>query len=191
MNENVIRRGTVDIGAGTVIQDNVVLGHLDDGLLTIGGNGIIRSGTIIYSNVKIGNDFKTGHHALVRENTEIGDNVLIGTNSVVDGNCKIGNNVSVQTAVYVTAYTTLEDDVFMGPCSVTANDKYMRVGARLEGPVIKKGARIGANSTILPAVVVGEQAVVGSGAVVTRDVPSGATVAGNPARPIKPKVQAE
>ncbi len=185
MTENIIKHGKVNLGPGTVVGDNVVLGHLEDGLLTIGENSIIRSGTIIYSNVKIGNNFKTGHHVLIRENTEIGDNVLIGTNSVVDGNCKIGKNVSVQTDVYVTAYTTIEDDVFMGPFSVTTNDKYMQVGAKLEGPHIKKGARIGANSTILPAIIIGEQAVVGSGAVVTHDVPGKTTVVGNPARQIK------
>ena len=177
----------MNLGSGSVVEDNVVLGHREDGILTIGENSLIRSGTVIYSNVKIGNNFKTGHHVLVRENTEIGDNVLIGTNSVVDGNCKIGNNISVQTGVYVTAYTTLEDDVFMGPYSVTTNDKYMQVGAKLKGPLIKKGARIGANATILPAIIIGEQAVVGSGAVVTHDVPSKTTVVGNPARQIKGK----
>jgi len=187
MTENIIKHGKVNLGAGTVVEENVVLGHLEDGLLIIGENSLIRSGTIIYSNVKIGNNFKTGHHVTVRENTEIGDNVLIGTNSVVDGNCKIGRNVSVQTNVYITAYTSLEDDVFMGPCSVTTNDKYMQVGAKLKGPLIKKGAKIGANSTILPAIIIGEQAVVGSGAVVTHDVPGKTTVVGNPARQIKGK----
>jgi acetyltransferase-like isoleucine patch superfamily enzyme len=182
---NVSKLGNVILGVNCLIQDNVTLGNSESGLLFIGDNALIRSGSIIYSNVKIGNGLKTGHNVLVRENSKIGHNVLIGTNSVLDGNCSIGNNVSVQTDAYITAYTTIEDDVFIGPRAVTTNDKYMYYGAKLIGPTIKRGARIGANSTILPGVVIGEGAVVGAGAVVTRDVPAGATVVGNPARILK------
>jgi len=173
------------IGMNYIIQDDVIIGHSDKGHVVIGDNALIRSGSIIYSDVKIGNNFKTGHRILIRENSEIGDNVLIGTNVVLDGHCKLGNNVSVQTGAYITINTTVEDNVFIGPRVVTANDKYMITGAKLIGPTIKKGARIGANSTLLPGVVIGEEAVVGSGSVVTRDVPAGATVVGNPARILK------
>ncbi len=181
---NVIQKGKVILGKNTVIGDNVTLGHRDDGTLEIGDNAVIRSGTTIYSDVKIGANFRTGHNALIREKTVIGDNVLIGTNVVVDGSCTIGNNLSAQTNVYITTLTTIEDDVFMGPCSVTTNDKYMQSGAELKGPLLKKGCRIGANSTILPGIVIGEQAVVGSGAVVVRDVKPWAVVIGNPAHEI-------
>ena len=181
MTENVITRGDVRIGEGTVIQDNVILGHQDDGAITIGENSIIRSGAIIYSNVRVGRNLRTGHNILIRENTDIGDDVLVGTNVVIDGNCKIGSRVAIQTNVYITTYTILEDDVFMGPCSVTTNDKYMRYGEELKGPVISKGARIGANSTILPGIVIGEGAVVGAGSVVTKDVGREQVVFGNPA----------
>ncbi len=184
MPANVIQKGKVILGKNAVIGDNVTLGHRDDGTLEIGDNAVIRSGTIIYSDVKIGANFRTGHNALIREKTVIGDNVLIGTNVVVDGSCTIGNNLSAQTNVYITTLTTIEDDVFMGPCSVTTNDKYMQTGAELKGPVLKKGCRIGANSTILPGIVIGEQAVVGSGAVVVRDVKPWAVVIGNPAHEI-------
>jgi UDP-N-acetyl-D-mannosaminuronic acid dehydrogenase len=180
--KNIYKCGTVILGANCEIQENVTLGHLEDGSLLIGDNAVIRSGSVIYSNVKIGNSLKTGHSILIRENSEIGNNVLVGTNSVLDGNCKIGNNVSLQTSAYITAYTVIEDDVFIGPRVVTTNDKYMYYGAKLLGPTIKKGARIGANATILPGVNIGEGAVVGSGAVVTKDVPAGATVVGNPAK---------
>ena len=173
------------IGDDYIIHENVIIGHSETGQTTIGAKALIRSGTIIYSNVRIGNNFRTGHNVLVRENSEIGDDVLVGTNSVVDGNCKIGNHVSIQTDAYITAYAVIEDDVFIGPRVVTTNDKYMYYGAKLIGPTIKRGARIGANSTILPGVVIGEGAVVGSGAVVTKDVPAGATVVGNPARILK------
>jgi len=184
---NLIKHGKVILGENALIGDNVILGHKEDGLLEIGENAVIRSGSIIYSGTKIGKNFRTGHNILVRENTVIGDNVLIGTNSVVENQVKIGNNVSIQTNVYITTNTVLEDNVFMGPCSVTANDKYMQAGAKLIGPTIKKGARIGANATLLPGIVVGEDAVVGSATVVTKNVPPGATVVGNPARILNKK----
>jgi len=171
----------VQIGGGAIIDDGVVLGHQDGGKLVIGPGARIRSGTIIYSGVTIGDNFKTGHHALIREDTVIGDDVLAGTGVVIDGHCRIGNNVSMQTNAYVTANTVLEDDVFMGPCSVTTNDKYMVQGAELTGATIKKGARIGANATVLPGIIVGECAVVGAGAVVTKNVGAGETVVGTPA----------
>lgn len=180
-------RPNIIIGNGHFIQENVELINFNDAQLIIGKNAFIRSGTKIYTGVKIGDSFKTGHNAFIRENTEIGNNVLIGTGSVLDGNCRIGNNVSIQTCAYITAFTTIEDDVFIGPRVVTTNDKYMVTGARLIGPIIKKGARIGANATLLPGIVIGEGAVVGSGAVVTKDVPPHVTVAGNPARILKRK----
>jgi len=185
VSKNKNKYGNVVLGKNCTIHDSAILGNSDTGTLTIGDNALIRSGAIIYSDVKIGKGLKTGHNVLIRENSEIGDNVLIGTESVLDGTCKIGNNVSVQTCAYITRYTTIEDDVFIGPRVVTTNDKYMFAGAKLIGPTIKKGARIGANATLLPGVVIGEGATVGSGAVVTRDVPSKATVVGNPARILK------
>lgn len=180
--KSINKCGSVTLGINCVIQNNVTLGNSEDGSLLIGDNALIRSGSVIYSNVKIGNGLSTGHGVLIRENSEIGNNVLIGTQSVLDGNCKIGNNVSLQTSVYITAYTVIEDDVFIGPRVVTTNDKYINYGAKLIGPTIKRGAKIGANAILLPGVVVGEGAMVGSGAVVTKDVPAGATVVGNPAR---------
>jgi perosamine synthetase len=185
VSKHVVLRGQVHIGKGTVIEDNVILGHRDDGVLTIGEDSRIRSGSIIYSDVSIGRGLKTGHNVLIREETQIGDNVLVGTNTVVDGHCRVGNGVAMQTNVYLTAYSTVEDGVFLGPCSVTTNDKYMEYGAKLAGATIKKDARIGANSTILPGITIGEKAVVGSGTVVTKDVPDKAVVVGNPAREIQ------
>ena len=182
---NVIFKGKVDLPANAQVQDNVVLGTSDDGELVIGENALIRSGSIIYSGVKIGSNLRTGHHVVIRENTVIGDNVLLGTHSVVDGNCRIGNNVSAQTNVYITAHTVIEDDAFLGPCSATTNDKYMQYGAQLRGPVIRKGARIGSNATILPGVTVNSNAVVGAGAVVTKNIDTPGVYAGNPAKLLK------
>lgn len=184
VSRDVVLRGQVNIGKGTVVENNVILGHRDDGVLTIGENSRIRSGSIIYSDVSIGKGLKTGHNVLIREDTQIGDNVLVGTNTVVDGHCRVGDSVAMQTNVYLTAYSTVEDGVFLGPCSVTTNDKYMEYGAKLAGATIKKEARVGANSTILPGITIGEKAVIGSGCVVTKDVPDRAVVVGNPAREI-------
>lgn len=187
MSKNLQKYGKVILGNSVVIGDNVILGHKEDGILSIGDNAFIRSGCVIYSGTKIGNNFRTGHNVLIRENTQIGDNVLIGTNSVIENLVNIGNDVSIQTNVYITTNTVIEDKAFMGPCSVTTNDKYMQTGASLVGPTIKRGARIGGNVTILPAVIIGEGAVVGSAAVVTKDIPPGAIVVGNPARQIHSK----
>ncbi len=187
MPENIILYGEVVFGENTVVGDNVVLGNREDGTVTIGDNAIIRSGTVIYSDVTIGRNFKTGHNVVIREETQIGDDVLVGTNSVIDGHCRIGDVVSIQTNVYITAYTVVEDDAFLGPCSVTTNDKHMEVGAKLTGPIIGRGARIGANSVILPGITIAEGAIVGAGTVVTKDVLAGAVVIGNPAKVIEYK----
>ena len=182
MPEKTTHHGEIDIGTEANIQENVVLGSDENGHLSIGKSATIRSGTVIYSGVTIGANFRTGHHVLIRENCTLGDNVLVGTNSVLDGDCTIGSNVSIQTGVYITRYTTIEGNVFLGPRSVTTNDKYMEYGASLKGPTIRQGARIGANATILPGITIGRNATVGAGSVVTRNVPEGATVRGVPAR---------
>jgi acetyltransferase-like isoleucine patch superfamily enzyme len=182
ISKQAIFYGKVNIGPGSTVQDNVILGSAEAGKLSIGKAAIIRSGAVIYSGVSIGDNFRSGHNILIRENSEIGNNTLVGTNSVIDGDCKIGNNVSLQTGAYITKYTTIEDDVFLGPFSVTTNDKYMSYGAELKGPIIKRGARIGANATIMPGVTVGEGAIVSAGSVVTKDVPPHKMVIGVPAR---------
>ena len=189
MPDGVAKRGTIRLGSGAVVEEGVTLGSRDDGVLVIGDGAYIRSGSVIYSDVTIGSGFRCGHNILIREATTIGDNTLVGTNSVLDGHCVVGSSVSVQTGVYITRNTTLEDGVFMGPNSVTTNDKHMEHGALLSGPIIKEGARIGANATILPGVTVGRGAVVGAGSVVTRDVAAGAVVAGNPARVLAGRYQ--
>lgn len=94
----------------------------------------------------------------------------------------IGSRVRIHTGVYVAQFTTIEDDVFLAPGVMIANDRHPVCKECLVGPTIKRGARVGINATLLPAVVIGEGALVGAGAVVTKDVPAGAVVAVNPAR---------
>ena len=133
--------------------------------------------------MEIGNNFITGHNVVIREKTRIGDNVLLGTNTIVEGNTVIGNNVSIQSNVYIPINTVIEDFVFIGPNAVFTNDKYpLRKDYRLKGPVIRKGATIGANSTLLPSVEVGEGAFVAAGSVVTKDVPPWKLAIGCPAK---------
>ncbi len=132
----------------------------------------MRSNTVIYNDVEIGNDFQTGHGVLVREKTKIGDKVLIGTNSVIEGHADIGSKISIQSNVYIPKNSYIEDMVFIGPCACFTNDRYpLRTDYKLKGPVINKGASIGANSTFLSGIEVGEGAMVAAGAIVTRDIP--------------------
>jgi acetyltransferase-like isoleucine patch superfamily enzyme len=193
--------GINKLGRDCTIMDNVTLGFPSARIIqearlknisidnysfvgsTIGDNSIIRSRAIIYCDVVAGERFKTGHNAVIREMTRIGNNVLVGTNSVIDGNVSIGSNVSIQSNVYIPTNTVIEDHVFLGPCSVLTNDKYpIRVKYELKGPILRKGASIGANSTILPGIEIGEGAMVAAGALVTKDVPPWKLAIGFPAR---------
>ncbi len=152
----------------------------------IGKNPLIRSNTVIYDDVKIGKNFKTGHGVTIREKTTIGDNVMVGTNTVIEGTSSIGNDVNIQSNVYIPKNTIIEDFVFIGPCACFTNDKYpIRIDFDLKGPVIKRGASIGANSTFLSNIEVGKGAMVAAGAIVTTDVPEYFLAIGAPAR-LKP-----
>jgi len=184
----------VELGPGCVLEDFVVVGvpprGSEEGELKtiIGPNATIRSHTVIYAGNQIGTNFQTGNKANIRESNEIGDNVSIGTLSVIEHHVKIGNNVRIHTQVFIPEYSILEDHSWLGPNVVLTNAKYPQspgVKENLEGPIVKKGAKIGANSTILPGIVIGENALVGAGSVVVTDVPDGVVVAGNPARIIK------
>ncbi|MBP1945593.1 acetyltransferase-like isoleucine patch superfamily enzyme [Methanobacterium petrolearium] len=149
----------------------------------IGKNALLRSNTVIYNDVEIGNDFQTGHGVLVREKTKIGDKVLIGTNSVIEGHADIGSKISIQSNVYIPKNSYIEDMVFIGPCACFTNDRYpLRTDYKLKGPVINKGASIGANSTFLSGIEVGEGAMVAAGAIVTRDIPPYYLAIGAPAK---------
>lgn len=181
-------------GADCRIDDDATVGYPEDGdaEAVIGANATVRSGTIIYGDVVVGDGFTTGHNALVREGTTVGDDVLVGTDAVVDGHCVIGSDVSMQTGVYVPTNTTIGDGVFLGPGAVLTNDPYpLREEVDLEGPTIEDGASVGANATVLPGVTVGENAFVSAGAVVTRDVPADTLAVGVPAehRPLPAELE--
>jgi acetyltransferase-like isoleucine patch superfamily enzyme len=181
----------VALGAGTVIEDFCLVGvpprGASDGDLAthIGEGALIRSHTVIYAGNEIGRHFQAGNKVNIRESNRIGDNVSIGTLSVIEHHVTIGNDVRIHTHAFVPEYSVLEDGCWLGPHVVLTNAKYpLSPGAKssLAGPIIRTGAKIGANVTILPGVEVGAHAVVGAGAVVVRNVPPGAVVIGNPAR---------
>jgi len=150
---------------------------------TIGKNAIVRSGTVLYCEVVIGDDFQTGHNVMIREKTWIGDRVAVGTGTVIEGYSTIGNDVSLQSMVFIPTETHIGDHVFIGPNAVLTNDRYppRRIGG-LKGPTIKNGAAIGANATLIPDICIGEGALVAAGAIVTRDVPDHMLAIGSPAK---------
>ena len=150
---------------------------------TIGKNAILRSGTIIYCDVCIGEDFQTGHNVMIREKTRIGNRVAIGTATVIEGHTVIGDDVNLQSLVYIPTETCIGNKVFIGPNTVLTNDRYppRNIGG-LKVPTLMDGAAIGANVTILPGICIGRGALVAAGSVVTRDVPDRMLAIGSPAR---------
>jgi len=135
---------------------------------------------------EIGEGTKIWHFVHVREKAKIGSNCNIGKSVYIDAEVDIGNNVKIQNFVSVYQGVKIEDDVFIGPSATFTNDLYPRAyiwdGDRVVRTVVKKGATIGANATIVCGVTIGEYVMVGAGSVVTKDVPPFSLYYGNPAR---------
>jgi len=198
--------GNALIQAGTYIGENCIVGHpqradllkiikdkkaitdYESPLITIGRDCTIRAGSIIYSEVNIGEKCQTGHNVMIREKTNIGGNTLIGTSTIIDGNVIIGQDVSIQTGVYIPLYCKIGNNVFMGPFSKLTNDKYMmRKEFALVGPHIEDNVSLGANSIILPGITLKKGTIVGAGSVVTKNTNENDIVIGNPAKLLKKK----
>ncbi len=184
----------VQLGENAEIGDFVILGMPPRGkaegeLPTVIGDGaVIRSHSVIYAGNVIGKGFQTGHHTMIREENRIGDAVSIGTSSVVEHHVEIADRVRIHSQAFVPEYSTLEEGAWIGPNVVLTNVPHPlcpKAKECLKGATIKREAKIGANSTILPFLTVGENALVGAGSVVVENVPDRAVVAGNPARVIK------
>jgi len=154
-------------------------------LTQIGESAIIRSHSIIYTDVRIGKNFQTGHRVTIREKSEIGDNVRIGTSSDIQGFCIIGNYVNIHSSVIVGQKSVIEDYVWLFPHVILTNDPNPP-SLQLIGVVIRKYAVVASACTILPGVEIGEGAVVGAHSLVKRNVSPGILVSGNPARDICP-----
>jgi acetyltransferase-like isoleucine patch superfamily enzyme len=184
----------VQLGDGGNVEDFVVigagsLGPTGEPLPTrIGESARIRSHSVIYGGNAIGDRFQTGHGVLVREANEIGDDVSVGSHTVIEHHVRIGDGARIHSNAFIPEYSVIEAGAWVGPNAVLTNAVYPQSPTAkddLRGPHLQHGAKIGANVTLLPGVVVGEDALVGAGSVVVRDVPAGAVVVGNPARIIR------
>ena len=155
----------------------------------IGAGTIVSTGAVVFAGTTIGERVILGDQSCVRERVTVGDDVVIGRGSLVENDTTIGAMTKIQAEAYITAYSTLEEHVFIAPCVVTTNDNYMgrteKRHAAIKGPTIRRGARVGGGAILCPGVEIGEEAFVGAGAVVTKDVPPRKLVVGNPARVLR------
>ena len=155
------------------------------GPVRFAGDATVRSHTVIYGDVELGDAFQAGHSALIREHTTVGNHVMVGSQVVIDGNVHIGDFVKIQTGCYIPTHTTLGSRVFLGPHAVLTNDRFplrQRDSYAPEGPTIEDGVTLGAGCIVLPGVTVGANSFVAAGAVVTRDVPANSLVVGTPGK---------
>ena len=196
----VVYPGTV-IGEGCKILDYAVVGKQPTlsprstakreplPPLELGPGTIVSTGAVVFAGTRVGARVILGDQTCVRERCEIGDDVVLGRGSLVENDTTIGELTKIQAHAYITAYSTLEDNVFIAPCVATTNDNFMgRTEKRHElvkGPTIRRGARVGGAAVLLPGIEIGEEAFIGAGAVVLRDVEPGTVVVGVPARPIR------
>jgi acetyltransferase-like isoleucine patch superfamily enzyme len=193
----VVYPGTV-LGEGVKVLEHAVVGKQPtlssrstakrDPLppTVIGDGTVVSTGAVVFAGSEIGARVILGDQSCVRERVRVGDDVVIGRGSLVENDTTIGAKTKIQAGAYITAYSTLEEDVFIAPCVVTTNDNFMgRTEARLalmKGPTIRRGARVGGGVILCPGVDIGEEAFIGAGAVVTKDVPARKIAYGNPAR---------
>jgi acetyltransferase-like isoleucine patch superfamily enzyme len=133
----------------------------------IGDGTIVSTGAIVFAGTTIGEGCILGDQSCVRERVVIADDVVVGRGSLVENDTTIGRGTRIQAGAYVTAYSTLEEDVFIAPCVVTTNDNFMGRTERrkelMKGPTIRRGARIGGGAIICPGIEIGEEAFVGAG----------------------------
>jgi acetyltransferase-like isoleucine patch superfamily enzyme len=155
----------------------------------LGAGTVVATGAIVFAGSRIGARVILGDQSCVRERVTIDDDVVVGRGALIENDTTIGALTKIQADAYITAYSTLEGHVFIAPCVVTTNDNFMgrteRRHALRRGPTIRRGARVGSGAVLCPGVEVGEDAFVGAGAVVTKDVPSRVVVVGNPARVLR------
>lgn len=181
--------GEPQVGPGLLADPGVLVAYppgrdIGGAGFSLGAGARLRSGTVLYAGSQIGERFETGHHVVVREQNVVGANCSVWNGTTIDYGCRLGDRVRIHCNCYVGQFSVLEDDVFLAPGVILGNDLHPGCDFSREcmrGPVIERGARIGVNVTVLPRVRVGRLALVGAGSVVTRDVPPGAVVYGNPA----------
>jgi acetyltransferase-like isoleucine patch superfamily enzyme len=195
----IVYPGTV-VGEGCEVQDGAVLGkppklarHSSAPRgggepLVIEAGAVVCCRAIVLAGAHVGAGAIIGDQAFVRERSRVGEGSVIGRGSAVDNDVVVGARVRVQTDVYLTAYSVVEDDVFVGPGALTTNDSTMArhdASYELRGATLRRACRVGGAAVITPGVEVGEEAFVAAGAVVTRDVPARGVVIGVPARLVR------
>src|ERR1700704_6685920 len=156
---------------------------------TIGDNTVISTGAIVFAGPSIGADCIVGDQSCIRERVTMADDCVLGRGSLIENDTTVGAGTRIQAEAYITAYSTLEEDVFIAPCVVTTNDHFMgrteKRRALMKGPTIRRGARVGGGAILCPGIEVGEGAFGGAGAVVTKDGPARKLVVGSPARVLR------
>lgn len=197
---NVVIHDGTRVGEGARIQDGAVLGkpvvlgrrstasRQAPPPAEIAAGATVAAGAIVVAGARIGAGAMVGDQAHVRERAVIGEDSLVGRGSAVDPDVTIGARVSIQTGCYITANSTIEDDVFVAPGVFTTNDNSAtRHGADypIVGATLRRACRIGGRAVLLPGVEVGEEAFVAAGSVVTSDVAPRALVMGVPARHVR------
>ena len=198
----VIREGTV-VGDTVRIDDHASLGkhpmkaansattkEQELPPLTVGELCIVGTGVVLYRGAAIDAKVLMADLATIRENVTIGRGTIVGRGVTVENFCSVGRYCKLESECYVTAYSTLEDRVFVAPGVVTSNDNFVgRTQERFKhfkGVTVKKGGRVGAGTVTLPGVTIGEDALVAAGSTVTKDVEPRTIVMGKPARPLRP-----
>src|SRR3954462_3217885 len=155
----------------------------------IGDGTVVSTGAIVFAGSSIGANCIVGDQSCIRERVSLADDCILGRGSLIENDTTVGTGTRIQADAYITAYSTLEEDVFIAPCVVTTNDNFMgrteRRKALMKGPTIRRSARIGGGAILCPGVEIGEEAFVGAGAVVTKDVPARKVAVGSPARVLR------
>jgi UDP-2-acetamido-3-amino-2,3-dideoxy-glucuronate N-acetyltransferase len=181
----------VRLGDGCVVGKQPVLGRRssaprgDVEPARLGDGVVVGAGAVVLAGAVIAAGCVFGDQAHVRERATIGEGTVVGRGASVENNVRIGANVRLQTNAYVTAWSVVEDDVFVAPGVITTNDPTAgrrAKGQELRGVTLRRACRIGGGAVLLPGIEVGEEAFVAAGAVVTADVPARAVVMGVPAR---------
>jgi acetyltransferase-like isoleucine patch superfamily enzyme len=196
----IVYPGTV-LGEGVRVLENAVVGKQPSlgasstanreplPPATIGDGTVVSTGAIVFAGAAIGANCIVGDQSCIRERVTMADDCILGRGSLIENDTTVGAGTRIQAEAYITAYSTLEEDVFIAPCVVTTNDNFMgrteRRKTLMQGPTIRRSARVGGGAIICPGVEIGEEAFVGAGAVVTRDVPPRTVVVGSPARVLR------
>ena len=196
----IVHEGTV-LGEGVRVLEHAVVGKQPSlgarstakreplPPTVIGDGTVVSTGAIVFAGSRIGARCIVGDQSCIRERVTMADDCILGRGSLIENDTTVGAGSRIQADAYLTAYSTLEGDVFIGPCVVTTNDNFMgrteKRKALMKGPTIRRGARIGGGAILCPGIEIGEEAFVGAGAVVTKDVPPRVIVVGSPARVLR------